>query len=491
MLVEDQRVVARAAGLTADAPEVDLGGRHVLPAFVDAHCHILPTGLDLQKLHLGACESHEDVLDRLRDRHLAQPDGWLLAVHYDQTRYAGGHLSRQVLDAISATRPILLRHVNGHAGVANSAALDAAGVHEGTADPSGGSYGRDASGHLTGVLLELAHEHVARALPNPTVEEMTEAILVAGRSMADFGIGCASDMMTGRFDLALELEAYRRAAERGCPIRIRLYVQWAEVLGPKGAGAAYLEQAQKRFDPRRLGIAGLKIFADGAIGSATAAIYGRYSGEPAPGPRITGKRATNLAVGEDVSGQLIYSPDRLRTMVEQGAAAGFQVAVHSIGDYATDLVLEAFAHTDEPSRHRIEHAMLLSDDQIARMADVNPHCTFQPEFLLRFAHSYRKQLGPERAAPLKRARSVLDAGIRLSLSSDRPIVSGDPWAGILAAENRPEGFDPTENILREEALMGTTVNAARANGDLDMGHLDPGGLCDFQLFEENPWTSAG
>lgn len=479
MLVEGGRVVARGVGL-ATLPEVsrtvDLQGKYLLPRFVDAHCHILPTGLDLQRLHLGTAESHSDVLDLVRQRHGEETEGWLLAVHYDHNRY-GGHLSREALDAISADRPIVLRHANGHAAVANSAALRAAGVGEETPDSEGGEFVRDASGRLTGVLLEDAHDRVLGALPMPTLEEMTDAIVRAGRSMHDLGIGCASDMMTGFFDLERELEAYRLAAQRGCPIEVRHYVQWSAVFGPRGIGPANLPK-----------VAGIKIFCDGAIMSATAAIYGSYSGEPAKGPRIS--RRGHAPTGEDgreVSGQLIYRPERLKEMVKVAHEAGHSVSIHAIGDYAVDLVMDAFEATDEPSRHRIEHAMVLDDRQIERLARLDCEVTFQPEFLLRFGTSYRRQLGPERTARLKPARSVLDAGIKLSFNSDRPIVAGDPWDGILTASNRPEGFDPGENVTRAEAIRLYSAAGSRANGDADcFGTLTPGSDAGFQTYPMDP-----
>jgi predicted amidohydrolase YtcJ len=239
MSVEDGRVVARNrqerdSGTPSGAEIVDLGGRYLLPAFIDAHCHILPTGLDLRKLHLGGCTSHDEVLAAVRDRHRTMGEGWLEAVHYDQTRY-GEHLTRWQLDSVSADRPILLRHSNGHASVANSAALVAAGVGADEADPAGGSFRRTASGEIDGVMLESAHERVGHAVPLPSLEEMVQAILDAGEKMAELGIACATDMMTGRFGLLRELEAYRLAASRGCRIRTRLFIQWAEVFGRRAA----------------------------------------------------------------------------------------------------------------------------------------------------------------------------------------------------------------------------------------------------------------
>ena len=488
MLVENNRVVARGPSISADAHAVDLSGETIRPSFIDNHCHILPTGLDLQKLFLGNCQSNQDVMDAVRDRLEQTPaDRWLMAVHYDQTKFGGVYLTRQDLDAISSTVPILLRHVNGHASVANSAALKAAGVDERAGDPDGGSFGRFDDGTVNGVLFESAHETVTHAAPMPTLAEMTDAILLAAERMAEFGIVCASDMMTGRFHLLQELEAYRLAADRGCQVMTRLYLQWGEVFKRDGgwrsdairsAVASYGSNPECR-------IGGIKIFADGAIGSATAAIYGRYSGETAPGPRISraAKSASDHAPDDrEVSGQLIYPPERLNEMVRIAHEAGYQIAIHTIGDYSTDLVMDAYAMLDDPSRHRIEHAMLLSDSQIERMASLRCLCTMQPEFLLRFGHSYRRQLGTERTARLKRFRSVKNAGIPLSFSSDRPIVLGDPLDGIRVATDRPEGFDPSENLSMEEAIDAYTAEAARANGDAALlGGLESGQLAKFTI----------
>jgi len=492
LLVADDRVVARGVRVDGAGAQVsDLGGKWVLPGFVDAHCHILPTGLDLRKLHLGKATDHGEVLDLVRERHREQPDGWLMAVHYDQNRYpAGRHLTRDELDSISPSRPILLRHANGHASVANSAALMAAGVDESTPNPGGGEFVRDASGRLSGVLLEDAHELVTNAAPMPTLEEMVEAILLAGESMRGYGILCASDMMTGRFDLRQELAAYRIAAERGCQVATRLYLQWKPVFGPRGVPEAEFADLVRELDSSAGAgsrVAGIKVFADGAIGSATAAIYGRYTGKPANGPVIsTGGVAASGSASREVSGQLIYRPERLLEMVIRAHDAGWPVAIHTIGDYATDLVMDAFAATGEPSRHRIEHAMLLSDEQISRMASLGCSLTFQPEFLARFGVSYRNQLGPDRAARLIRTRSVLDAGIRLSFNSDRPIVSGDPWAGIDLAVNR-EGYDPAERCTRREAVLAYTVEGSRVNGDGDyFGTLAPGTDAGILVLDEDP-----
>lgn len=488
MLVEGGLVVHRGAsqqGILADEVQ-DLAGVTIQPSFIDNHCHILPTGLDLLKLHLGSCTSNQEVLDAVSDRLREVPDGkWLLAVHYDQTKFGGVFLNRNDLDAISTNIPILLRHVNGHASVANSAALRSAGVEDNTKDPSGGSYGRFDDGRINGVLFESAHEKVTQHAPAPSLDEMVDAILLAAERMADFGIHCATDMMTGRFNLLQELEAYQIAASRGSRIFTRLYLQWGEVFKRDGGWRSdEIRQAVQSF-PNSLSskIGGIKIFADGAIGSATAAIYGRYSGEQTAGYTISrsAKDASDHAPENlEVSGQLIYTPDRLNDMVRIAHEAGYQLAIHTIGDYSTDLVMDAYEKLDNPKRHRIEHAMLLSDAQIERMANLGSYCTMQPEFLMRFGHSYRRQLGPKRTNVLERFRSVKDAGIPLSFSSDRPIVQGDPRDGIRIATNRPEGLEANENLTFEEAIDAYTVEAARANEDQGvMGSLETGEVASW------------
>ena len=462
--------------------DIDCGGKILLPGFIDSHCHVLPTGMDLLKLNLTACSTPEAILDAVSDRHGSHPDGWLLAVQYDNNKFADGqHLTLRQLDAISATRPILLRHYNGHCSVANSVALRLAGVTEATPNPSGGEFGRDATGKLNGVVFEDAHEMIWRATQTPSLDQMVDAIMAAGDKMADLGITCASDMMTGRENLIEEFQAYQIAAARGCRVRTRLYIQWKEVFGPRGIGLEALREYEKTFtDPNRTRIAGIKLFADGAIGSATAAIYGSYSGHPAPGPVISKNGRDTSEVG--TSGQLIYDPEKLSRMTRTASDAGYQVAIHAIGDYAVDLVMNAFEATGRAADHRLEHAMILSDAQIERLQKLDCFVTFQPEFLMRFGHVYKRQLGDAVASRLNRARSAIDSGLKVSLSSDRPIVPGDPMDGIRTAVTRPGGFVQGENIELHEAINGYTVRGAEVNGDAGlMGSLKRGELADYQL----------
>lgn len=444
------------------APRPGLPG--LLPSLADNHCHILPTGLDMQKLWLGACESKAQVLDALRDR-AAQTEGsdWVLAVHYDQTKFADGqHIHRLELDAIDSEKPILVRHVNGHASVANSAALLAANIDQSSANPPGGDFVRDESGEFTGLLLETAHEKVTAAVPNPIVDQMVKSILDACHSMHAMGVCGAADMMTGRFDLESELIAYRRASESGCPVALRVYLQWSTVFGPRRMDAARLQELVGTATPG-FRVAGIKIFADGAIGSRTAAIYGQFQGSD----------------GSTDEGTLIYAPEKLKAMVQTAHDAGYSVAIHTIGDRSTDHVMDAFEATGDPARHRIEHIMIMSDAQLERLARLGCHATFQPEFLSAFGHSYHRQLGEQRASKLIRMRSALEAGIPFSISSDRPIVTGNPEIAIRNSHARPAGFDPTENITHDQAWHAHTTMGWTGMGD--QPSFEPGSITGAML----------
>jgi predicted amidohydrolase YtcJ len=446
--------------------------RQVLPAFVDNHMHIIPAGLDLLKPSLYGMTSRNEVFERLlAELPLVPQGGWLVAVQYDQNRFEDqSHITREELDKISAIVPIVLRHASNHASVSNTAALELAGVGPDKENPKGGVYERDEAGNLTGLALEAAHDEMMGALPAPTHEELISAILAAGESMRKMGIVCAADLMTGRFGLANELAAYRAAAEQGCAVRLRLYVQYGSIYGRHGMPADDFLDWKQALDSDAVRISGVKLFADGAIGAQTAAIYGAYAGKALFGEKKT-------------SGICIYPPAELARRVQKAAGDGYQVAVHAIGDYAVDLVMDAMEEADFGVKHRIEHAMLLSNEQIERMQKLGIHCTMQPEFLSHFGAMYRKALGDKRGSSLKRFRSVAEAGIPLSLSSDRPIVTGNPALTFRNATDRPEGFSQDENLEPAEALRSMTQRAWQALGEDRRGAIAEGQTADFLVYE--------
>jgi predicted amidohydrolase YtcJ len=433
--------------LSADL-QTDLQGAWLMPSFVDCHCHILSTGLDLQKLDLTGCVSREEVLQRVRGRAAAEPDGaWVLAVQYDQTRFHDGrHISADELETATLGHPAILRHTSGHACIANRTALS---LRSGDRDDVG--IVRDDKGTPTGVLLEGAMQIVYKLLPQPTRGQMSDAILAAAQEMNALGVTSAADMGSV-YSLDDQLWAYQDAINRGAKLRIRLYPNWSQVIKGNIEFAAQTPM---------LRVNGVKLYADGAIGAATAATYQEYT------------------VGG--TGQLIYPAEEMERRVSIADERGFSIAIHTIGDRSTDVVLDALSKTKEPSRHRIEHAMMLSDEQVERISRLGVGVSMQPEFLLRFIHAYKRQIGEERAGRLKRFRTLLDSGVKIGFSSDRPIVPGNPWDGIRAAMEHP-----SEAITYEEAISCYTNYAAALDGDQDCGSLDENQIADFQVYSEDP-----
>ncbi|MFN3685111.1 MAG: amidohydrolase [Fimbriimonadaceae bacterium] len=454
-----------AEGPVPGARAVDLRGAPLRPKFVDPHAHVLPMGLDLVRPSVAGCASREEILDRLRDAlNLVARGDWLVAAGYDPNRLSESEsLSLDDLDRLSTDVPIVLRHVSGHGSLVNSAVLRIAGIDDQTPDPPGGRIGRRADGRPNGWLLERAQEALRKVAPKEDVETMARAVLRACQKLSEMGIGTVADMMTGYYDLRRELRAYALAARRGCPVRLRLYLQWSAVFGPKARHG--WEEDLVDADPSRCRVAGIKVFADGALGARTAAIRGAYLGDPTP--------------PSGWSGVLTYRPARLREMVRRAHEAGWSVAIHAIGDHALDLAMQALRETGEPSRHRIEHAMIADERQIGELARLGCRVCVQPEFLADFAEAYAQSLGPERMARLNPLGSMHRAGVRLCLGSDRPICKGDPEDYVRLATHRPPGFDPEERLDPRTAYAAATKEAAAALGDADLGSLEPGSWADL------------
>ncbi|MCX7800791.1 MAG: amidohydrolase [Fimbriimonadales bacterium] len=460
--VQDGRIVR---GPVRDSQVVDLRGAELRPKFVDAHAHVLPMGLDLVRPSVAGCATRSEVLDRIRDglRGLARGE-WLIVSGYDPDRHRGEPtLLAADLDRLSAETPIVLRHASGHGSVVNSAVLRLAGFTEQTPDPPGGSIVRGRDGRPNGWLLERANEMLRKHAPKEDVSTMAEAILRACERIASMGIGTVSDMMTGYYDLNRELQAYKEASQRGCPVRLRLYVQWSSAFGPRSR-PDWIETLSGA-DPHRCRVAGIKVFADGALGARTAAIRGAYEGQDAP--------------SRGWSGILTYRPSRLREMVRRASEEGWSVAIHAIGDHALDVALRAVRDSGVPSRHRIEHAMLADDRQIEQLAELGCFVCAQPEFLADFSSAYRESLGLERMARLNPLGSMDRAGVRLCFGTDRPICLGEPWTCVRLAARRPEGFDPNEAVSESLAYRCFTELSAQALGDRDLGHLRPGAWADL------------
>ncbi len=466
--------------------EVDLAGATVLPGFVDAHNHLAWTGLAARSADVSQCRSIEALLDVVASAAQDVPAGsWLDVVGYDQRPY-GRHVNYADLDRVSEGRKVYLLHTSGHACVVNSAVLELVGEAALRADLAG--IDRDPDGRPTGVFTEDASALVS-GLRNPySLAELSEAVRVAGRICASQGVTFAAEAGLGG-DLAarspIEGLAYQRCLDDGnLAIRVQLMVT-SEMLAAvashpsDGIGRAFSLGLRTGLGNERLSVGALKIWLDGGMMARTAALTEPYT-------------------GSESTGELRPQLDQTAELVRQAHLAGWQVALHAIGDRAVDVALDMFSQAQLASprasaRHRIEHCGLVRPDQLERMARLGVTAVIQPTFLHAFGLDYASIMGEERANWMYRGRSFLDHGIRIAGSSDRPVADGAPLRAIAFMLDRrsKEGtvIGSDEAITIEEALAAYTLGSAYACGvDDRLGSIEVGKLADLVVLDGDPHT---
>ena len=403
------------------------------------------------------------------------PDAeWIVGRSYDQnTLSEGRHVTRQELDEVGNGKPVYLFHLSGHAGVASTLALEAAGIADDTKDPSDGVIVRDESGRATGLLLEAAVLMIEKAMPAPDLEKLTEAVYNAGMFYAKRGILAASDAYTGKiYGMEKEWRAYAKALEMGSPVRTTLmpHVDVAMEIGWRDRSKIVLPAEHPEL---RLGA--MKIMGDGALTSRTAALHEPFE-------------------DQDTTGILIYPEEELIDLIVKSHVGGWQVAVHGIGDRAIDLCLDGIEKGQrlvprKDARHRIEHCMIMTDAIMDRLAAGKVYACAQPEFLYWLAHAYKQGLG-KRAERLMPYRSWLERGIPQCFGSDQPVTPGDPIVGWRAAVDR-RGRDgtvlgPEECLDPITALKCFTWGSADATFDSAIGSLEPGKQARFVVLNLSP-----
>jgi predicted amidohydrolase YtcJ len=479
----------RIVGLDDDVAKLgarrtmDLGGATVLPGFIDAHTHLTWTGTAGKQINISACRTREAILDAVAEAVERTPAGrWVDLAGYDQ-RPLGDHLTWRDLEKAAPGRKVFITHVSGHACLVSRAVLDTIADDEFTAVDAGVL--RDDDGRPTGVLLEDSMT-LARSRRLPcSVEEIIDAIEAAGRQCLSEGVTMCADAGIaaglGGFS-PVELAAYQSALEQGrLPVRTQTMIP-AVMLRPSGADPA--DGINRSIDlglrtglgNERLSIGALKMWLDGGMIARTAALTAPY--------------------GDGGLGQLTYDDDELASLVADAHRAGWQLAIHAIGDRAVDQALDAVeaaqAAFPRPSaRHRIEHCGLVRPDQLPRLAAAGLTAVIQPTFLHAFGDDYSRIMGEERSCWMYRGRAFLDHGIRLAGSSDRPVANGAPLRAIqFMVERKSSGglpVGPAEKLTVEEALAAYTTGSAYACRVEDLaGSLGPGKLADLVVLGDDP-----
>jgi hypothetical protein len=483
----------RIVALDEDLPArevIDLRGRTLLPGFHDAHNHMAWFGLTLAEVDLG--ETAVSNLDELYAavatwaEDTAADGGWVIGSRYDQNKL-GGHPDRHGLDRAAPGRRVWLRHVSGHMCVVSSAVLTDLGMTDHPVDVPGGTVVTDAAGRPTGLLQERAQELAAGLLHPYPLAVVTDAIDRAGTRYLSEGITSCTEAGIGGGWIGhtpAELAAYQAARDAG-RLRVRVELMIAsDALHPlaahpdDGLDLGLDLGTRTGFGDDWLRIGAMKVFADGSLIGRTAAMSEDYA--DAPGNR----------------GYLQADADQLTATIIAAHRSGWQVATHAIGDYTIDVVLDAYeqALTRYPRtdpRHRIEHYATSSPSQVARTARLGVVAVPQGRFPTEIGDGMLAAIGPDRHGWLYRQRSLLDAGMVLPGSSDRPVVSGAPLLGVHDMVNRRTAsgvpFNPAEAITAEEALRAYTSGSAYAShAEQVKGVITPGRLADLVVLSDDP-----
>jgi len=453
---------------------VDAAGLTVVPGLQDAHGHVAGLGAALQELDLRDTPSFEAIVAKVRTRAATmKPGEWILGRDWDQNRWpVPDWPAAGPLDAAAPENPVFLMRIDGHAALANRRALALAGVTRDTPDPAGGRLIRDASGAPTGVLVDVARSLVARQIPPPSRQQRVEQLLLADGELRRVGLTMVHDagVDPATIDLYREVIGSDRFATR-------VYVMLA------GLSTGDWFTRGPLLDPhQRLTVRAVKLIADGALGSRGAALLEDYADEP-------GNR-----------GLLVTPPERLYAVTRAAAQAGFQTAIHAIGDRANREVLDVFERVEaevpraRDLRLRDEHAQILDGSDIPRFATLgviasvqSTHCTSDMPWAPR-------RIGDARVAEGAYAwRKLLASGAAIAQGSDFPVERPDPLLGFYAAITRqatdgrpPGGWAPDQRLTRPEALRAMTLGAAfAAHAERDLGSIEPGKLADFVVLSRD------
>jgi predicted amidohydrolase YtcJ len=459
---------------------MDAAGATIIPGIADAHAHLLGLGLGLRSVSLEGTKSYDEVIARVAARARELPAGsWVIGRGWDQNDWPDTRLpTHEALSRAVPNHPVWIERVDGHASLANAAALRISRVTAATRDPDGGKIERFANGEPSGVFVDNAEGLVGRGVPQPTRDDLRDAIQRALREVNRFGLTSVHDAGVS----ASTIELYEELARAG-QYSLRNYVMLA---GEDSVLDRFMRRGpQVGLHDNRIWIRSIKLLVDGALGSRGAALLDPYSDAP------------------ENTGLIRVQPSRIQDVANRSLRSGFQLNVHAIGDRGNRIVLDAFeaALRQTPAadhRFRVEHAQILHHDDIPRFAQLDVIPSMQATHQTSDMYWAPNRLGYARTVGAYAWRSLLNTGLVIPNGTDFPVEAVNPFLTFHSSVTRQDsdnwpagGWFPEERMTRTEALKSITLwPAYAAFQERDMGSLTPGKLADFVLLDRDIMTVA-
>ena len=480
LLVRGEEILAVGdddeVGALADtgAKSVDLEKHFVMPGFNDAHVHIGAAGRDWVAVRLNGVKSVAELQARLAEGVAQRKQGeWITGSGWDHTFWPDKKFpNRQELDAVSPKNPVVLTHISGHVAVANSLALQLAGINKATPNPAGGEIERDATGEPTGMLKEgAAMSLVGSKIPPPSMEQRRRGIELALADVAQHGVTSLQD------NSAWEDFLTYRAIKNDGKLTVRI-TEWL----PFPAPLEKLEQMRHdggTTDPW-LRTGALKMVTDGALGSRTAAMLAPYSDDPS------------------TSGIMTMEPEKLHALAIERDKAGFQLNFHAIGDRANRVALDVFeaaakANGPRDRRDRIEHAQVVAASDFPRFARLQVIASMQPSHQTSDMRWAEQRVGPDRVKGAYAWATMEKFGVRLAFGTDYDVEPITPFRGLYACVTRElpsggpsGGWQPQEKISLDDCIRAYTTGSAYGEFmEGKKGQLKAGQFADFIVLSKD------
>ncbi|WP_186365553.1 amidohydrolase [Salinicoccus cyprini] len=485
ILVEDGKIVHIDAEIAAGEEEVlDAEGRFLIPGFIDTHSHLLLYGLykSLVDLTPQTVGSIDEIKAALQARVDTTPDGeWVVGHGYSEIELAEDrHITIDELDAISTDHPIYIRHSSAHMGVANSRALEIAGINEETKDPDGGYFART-DGRLNGLLFELpAVEMLLPHLPKPSKAEMIEALKAAQTDYISKGITTATEACVGLAHGKDDYDAFTAYIQQNNDMKLRLMIDYQLMLESESLKGLSFDELKQRIEGLSDGQCTLdsaKFFQDGSIQINTAALTENYH-------------------NVDDKSHIIIPQDKLEDLYMDFARRGYPLTTHGNGDAAIESIIEAYSKVNTMADYdevtRIEHIQTGKYADIEAMKANDIEGSFFTNHIYYYGDKhYEKFLGPARAEKMDPARWAEDLGVLYTLHSDCPVTPISPLDTIRIACDRTTKsgrvLGEDMKLSRFEALKAMTISGAKLNRtESENGSVEIGKAADFVLLDENP-----